>query len=368
MAQPRNLFVNGVPQPHAIDHENLIYPGSIGDWEKGPIVHNGGRTVEVVRITVCGDFGGCNLMLARLRQDSSNRWDITCDVDLDDGQLKHTFNFVMRYVTGHSLLYSKMHMNIAAVELENLLLVRLLPMADSRFEIRVRVSDRAFRNYVNQAHDSTAHLTQNWLNDNTMARVKKWFTEVVPTFEKCWMTDSRLQAMQVYNPMTLEEGNALDVLKSRNDNMIIVTSSQPIVINKKDLLASRRPDSSAIRYACKEQTAFVAIDPDQTLKHTRFVDLQNVGVIQQLLVRRDLLDQVDHIRSRVFCTFPSFDEFRGLLSEDARSGGNLHGGLHCQLDPADQATPTVFETYGIVQCPGEGAGKLVFFGKLYFQN
>lgn len=201
MFQSGNLFVNGVPQPHAIDHENLIYPGFIGDWEKGN--------------TASSDFCGCNLMLARLRQNSSSRRDITCYVDLDDRQLKHTLNFVMRYVTGHSLQYLKMHMYKAAVELENLLLVRLLPM---RFTVRNQGEGKwhgiSELQYVNRAHDSTAHLTQSWLNANTMAGAQKWLTEVIPTFEKSWMTDSRLQATQVYNLMILEEGNALDVCSS----------------------------------------------------------------------------------------------------------------------------------------------------------
>lgn len=44
MAQLGSMFENGVPRLHAVVHENLMYPGSVGDWERGPNVHNGERT------------------------------------------------------------------------------------------------------------------------------------------------------------------------------------------------------------------------------------------------------------------------------------------------------------------------------------
>lgn len=347
------MFVNGVPQPHAVLHDNLIYPGSIGNWEMVPVEHNNGRKVELVRISVRGDFGGCNMMLARLHQGASNRWEKTCHEDWNSGDLIHTFTFVLSYVTGHSFLYSKMYMYKAAVEIEKLLLCRLLNQALSRFTIMVNLNERGFTNFVSQAQDSTEQLTQNWLNSDTMNRVRRWFVDVIPTFVNCWIDTNALQAMQVFNTSTLEETSALDVLESRNDTVIVVASSRPLLINKGKLLRSLQMNSSAIRYACKERTHFLHIQPQQYLRFTALVDLQDAGMLYQALVRRELFHDIENNRSRVFLIFPSFDEFTGLLSQQVISSGDFNSGLHCQNDPPDQETPTVYRTHSIVQCPGD---------------
>lgn len=344
-------FINGVPQLSALGHEDLIYPGSVGDWERHPIVHNGGETISLFRIVVSGDFNfRVPFMMQRLNGNLSNRWTIEGVHDIEHD--RQTYTFTASFTTGHSLLYSRMRMYKTAVELEQLLLARLLPEASIAFTVDVVADYGAFQQYIGQTHDSSEDITGKWLNENTMRRIYKWLTEVVPQFVNCWTPDSTLRAMQTFDPATQEMGTALDVLKSRNDNVLINIGPRAIVINKSELEQARENNPAAIRYACKEQTSFLNINPEQTLQHTPFMDLQAVGMMHQVLVRVNLLMQIHFNSSRVFHIFPSFDEFPGLLSEEIRAGRDMDSGLHCQKDPHLKIPPTVFRISGIVNSPG----------------
>lgn len=353
------MAVNGIPLPGSVNHESNMYPGIVADWEYDPLVFASPQSeTTLFRVDVTGKFQPITDISPYVRllgYESTNKWKIEHVHVQPSGHSK--ISFTMTYVSGHPTLNSKMRVYKAAVELEDLLLRRLLPFAKSQFSIDVTSCSRDdfTAKFSGEQGDSSNEFTAEWLNSSTIERVYTWMTTVVPTFVQCWMPDDKISALDTYDTTTDQSQNGEQALSSNNDNALLVVvtptgNTSTVVISKNRF--EDKPGS--IRHACKVQTMELNVDPTKTLRHTKFLDMQYLGTTQQVLFRKTLASFPG--AGRVFCVFPSFDEFPGLLSGEAAHDATSR--LHCQPDATDEngnllGARTVFRTFGITQCPGE---------------
>lgn len=379
MAEDESYMVeDGIPVDGSVDHDSNKYPGLIASWEYDRVFQDSHRAYPLFRVVVSGKFQPgpaadptetIDNWIAQLDTSCTNKWDITHEFEPEDPESSKIM-FIMRYSRSPylSILKSKMRVYKAAVELENLLLTKMLPLAVSRFKIKTRalLLKETFHGIFEQSSDSDEEYTQEWLNMSTMDRVYDWITTVVPTFVRCWMPDVKVEALEAFDAAQHHSINAKQSLLSSNESVLVMvpaTGGLVSTVGRKAAITELRDSREEIRHPCKIQVVSTDenpfVDASQTLKYTELVDITSAFATTHVVyVRKKLLDAIDTGigTSRVFCVFPSFDKFPGLLSEEGR--GMAMGSLHCNPDRTDEngnlvGPPTVFKTSGIVQCPGE---------------
>lgn len=241
----------------------------------------------------------------------------------------------------------------AAVEMEHFLLVNVVPIAQKEFSIRVdlpRLVD--FENFFSSMKTISINQewTNLWLNMSLARRIYKWFKEVVPTFSRAFITDDMLETLETFSTKTNTTMSATEALSSRQDNVLLLfpsNNNDSFVIDGRDL-TSQDLTSSSIRYACKKTGT---LRPENILSTMPLIDLQKMGTVYNTIVRHHLLRSINlEFGSRVFCIFPSFDEFPGMKSDESQI--NAVSALHCNPSPPG-APQTIFKTFGITQCSGE---------------
>ena len=364
--------VTGIPLD--VNHESNKYPGITFRWEHNRVFKDTDQTDALFTVVLSGNFqhdGDPEAWITVMRSSGcTNKWKI--DVNVSRGTAPST-TITCRMLYSHdprfATLNTKMRVYKAAVELENFLLTKLIPLATSQFEIVVSAIPLAeFHNILEESSDSNEDDTSEWLNMQTMDRVYTWITTVVPTFVRCWMSDVKVEEMEAYDASSGKSIKGKQSLLSDKNNVLTVVSAPrglvPPTVGKKSDLAGLDSTLDAIRHPCKIQVVLTpehpVVFPKQTLRHTPLMDITPALALQHsVYVRSTLFHGIDIVgngKSRVFCVFPSFDEFPGLLSDDGRF--NAWGSLHCNTDHTDEhgvrvGPPTVFKTSGIVQCPGE---------------
>ena len=368
---------DGIPLDSSVNHDSNKYPGVIAPWEYVRVFQDQQDAQPLFSVVVSGNFQPdrendpiqtIDNWVELLHLGCTNKWNIDHEFEPMAPVSKITFSMYFSRDPRFATLNSKMRVYKAAVELENLLLTELLPLAVSQFKIETSapyLSD--FHEIFEQSSDSNEDHTREWLNKSTMDRVYTWITTVVPTFVRCWMPDVKVEALEAYDAASMLSINAKQSLLSSNDRVLVMVSAPGGLVSPsvgdKAAIAELENSEEEIRHPCKIQVVSTDENPfvsaSQTLQHTELVDITSAfATTHQVFVRKSLVDAIDteNGTSRVFCVFPSFDEFPGLLSEEGR--GMAMGSLHCNPDRTDEngnivGPPTVFKTSGIVQCPGE---------------
>ena len=352
---------SGVPPiTQSKNHRSNIDPEVESPWEAYEIIVPATTAEMLFTVTLTGDFNP----VIQTYHATTNLWEIISKHQSNTQGPESTITFTMNRYKGYPTLNTRMRLYKAAVELERLLLVDILPNATGPFSIQVKAMERATfdTHYRHTEADSDLEYTREWLNEETAGRVYDWITTIVPTYTHAWMSDKTVRELEAYDHTHGVEQTGEHALTSSNLNVLIViftrTEARSVaVVNKTKLLHIESVETR--RRPCKMQTHEAFINPARILQSTELIDLQFLGLAQQVLVRKSLLDTITisdalQNKGRVVCAFPSFDKFPGLQSEG--SGQNAVSALHCNPDPPG-ATPTSFGTFGVTHCSGEGLVK-----------